>query len=114
MKSVSWWSANDLRDVLKTANAWQPDGRLAACSFDLVLDPVPRVPKHASRSAADFALFWSFRRDGTRWRLERIRPAAEADELLDVLNELSADRYREFQRVAPPAVLDHVTSVESS
>jgi predicted lipid-binding transport protein (Tim44 family) len=56
--------------------------------------------------------FWSFRRDGKRWRLDRVRPAAEADELLDVLNELSADRYREFQRVASPAVLEHVTPVE--
>ena len=32
--------------------------------------------------------FWSFRRDGTTWRLDRVRPAADADELLDVLNEL--------------------------
>jgi predicted lipid-binding transport protein (Tim44 family) len=57
--------------------------------------------------------FWSFRRDGKRWRLDRVRPAADADELLDVLNELSADRYAEFQRVAPRAVLDHVTAVAS-
>jgi hypothetical protein len=57
--------------------------------------------------------FWSFRRDGTTWRLDRVRPAADADELLDVLNELSADRYRAFERVAPRAVLDHVTVVNS-
>jgi hypothetical protein len=56
--------------------------------------------------------FWSFRRDGKGWRLDRIRPAAEADELLDVLNELSADRYRDFQRTATVAVLDQVTAVD--
>jgi predicted lipid-binding transport protein (Tim44 family) len=56
--------------------------------------------------------FWSFRRDGKQWRLDRIRPAAEADELLDVLNELSAYRYREFQRMAPQAAVDQVTAVD--
>jgi hypothetical protein len=55
--------------------------------------------------------FWSFRRDGEKWKLDCVRSAAEADELLDVLNELSADRYREFQKTAPPAVLEHVTAV---
>jgi hypothetical protein len=57
--------------------------------------------------------FWSFRRDGSKWRLDHIRPAEEADELLNVLNELCADRYREFRQTAPRAVLDHVTPVES-
>ena len=57
--------------------------------------------------------FWSFRRERATWRLDRVRPAADTDELLDVLNELSADRYRQFQRVAPRAALDHVTAVES-
>lgn len=56
--------------------------------------------------------FWSFRRDGTTWRLDRVGPADEADELLDVLNELAADRYREFQRIAPATVLEQVTPVE--
>jgi hypothetical protein len=54
--------------------------------------------------------FWSFRRDGSKWRLDRIRPAEEADEVLNALSELSADRFREFQRIAPRSVLDHVTA----
>jgi predicted lipid-binding transport protein (Tim44 family) len=57
--------------------------------------------------------FWSFRRDGKKWRLDRVRPAADADDILDVFNELAATRYREFERVAPRAILDHVTAVES-
>jgi hypothetical protein len=57
--------------------------------------------------------FWSFCRDDSRWRLDRIRPAEEADEVLNVLNELAADRFREFQQTAPRAVLDHVTAVEN-
>jgi predicted lipid-binding transport protein (Tim44 family) len=57
--------------------------------------------------------FWSFSRDGSKWQLDRIRPAEEADDVLNVLNELSADRYRKFQLSAPRVVLDHVTPVES-
>jgi predicted lipid-binding transport protein (Tim44 family) len=57
--------------------------------------------------------FWSFRRGEKGWLLDRVRPAADVDEMLNVLNELSADRYREFQRVASPGALEHVTAVDS-
>lgn len=56
--------------------------------------------------------FWSFNRDGRRWRLDRIRPADDADELLGVLNALYADRFREFQRTAPETILTHGTAVD--
>lgn len=55
--------------------------------------------------------FWTFRRAGDKWRLDRIRPAAEADELLNVLNELSAERYRPFEKSAPRAILAHVAAL---
>jgi hypothetical protein len=57
--------------------------------------------------------FWTFSRNGSRWQLEVIRPAEEADEVLKLVSELSADRFREFQQTAPRAVLDHVTAVEN-
>jgi len=58
--------------------------------------------------------FWSFRRTDSKWRLDRIRPAEEADEMLKLLNELSADRYRNFQQTAPRTVLDHVRTIDES
>src|SRR5262249_25469195 len=57
--------------------------------------------------------FWSFIRDGSRWRLDHIRPAEEAEQVLNALSELSADRFREFQQTAPRAVLDQVTAVDN-
>jgi predicted lipid-binding transport protein (Tim44 family) len=54
--------------------------------------------------------FWTFLRDGKKWRAEQIRPPEDADDLCSLLNQLSAGWYAAFRPAADPELLNEVSA----